>query len=143
MREAVVPEHWRDFYEATRVPAALRDGDRPYVTGHTGDDAEGNFSPDAEGQIRQTFRNVGATLAAAGVGWDAVVELHSYHVGLQAQADELLAVAAEFLPDPYPAWTAVGVTELIDEGAIVEISCVAAVSPRPHRGIVDPAARPL
>jgi enamine deaminase RidA (YjgF/YER057c/UK114 family) len=135
VREAVVPEHWQGFYEATRVPAALRDGDRLYVTGHTGDDAEGNFAPDAEGQIRQTFRKVATTLAAAGAGWDDVVELHSYHVGLQAQADELLAVAAEFLPDPYPVWTALGVTELIDEGAIVEISCVAAMSSSPPSGM--------
>jgi enamine deaminase RidA (YjgF/YER057c/UK114 family) len=37
----------------------------------------------------------------------------------------LLAVAAEFLQDPFPAWTAVGVTELIDPEAVIEISCVA------------------
>lgn len=41
----------------------------------------------------------------------------------------LLAVAAEFLTEPYPAWTAVGVTELFDSEAVIEISCVAVV---PH-----------
>jgi enamine deaminase RidA (YjgF/YER057c/UK114 family) len=36
-------------------------------------------------------------------------------------------VAAEFLEDPYPAWTAVGVTELLLPEALIEISCVAVV----------------
>jgi enamine deaminase RidA (YjgF/YER057c/UK114 family) len=76
-------------------------------------------------QIRQTFRNVEATLEKAGVTWAEVVALNSYHVGLRAQADAIIAIAGEFLHDPYPAWTAVGVTELFDEGAIIEISCIA------------------
>ena len=46
MRNGVVPDHWADFYESTRIPAAVRDGDRLYVTGHTGEDPDGNFSAD-------------------------------------------------------------------------------------------------
>lgn len=127
MRTGVVPEHWSDFYESTHIPAAVRAGDRLYVTGHTGEDSDGNFSADPEAQIRQTFRLITATLSTAGASWTDVVELNSYHVGLQAQAEVLISVAGEFLQDPYPAWTAVGVTELFDEGAVVEISCVATV----------------
>ena len=43
MRNGVVPEHWTDFYEATHIPAAVADGDRLYVTGHTGEDPDGSF----------------------------------------------------------------------------------------------------
>jgi enamine deaminase RidA (YjgF/YER057c/UK114 family) len=53
--------------------------------------------------------------------------MNSYHVGLVQQSEALLRVAAEFLVDPYPAWTAVGVTELILPEAVVEISCVAMI----------------
>jgi enamine deaminase RidA (YjgF/YER057c/UK114 family) len=127
MRNGVVPDHWTGFYESTHIPAAVRDGDRLYVTGHTGEDSDGNFSADPEIQIRQTFHHIGATLSKGGAGWADVVELNSYHVGLQAQAQVLIGIAGEFLSDPYPAWTAVGVTELFDEGAVVEISCVAVV----------------
>jgi enamine deaminase RidA (YjgF/YER057c/UK114 family) len=67
------------------------------------------------------------TLADAGTSWSDVVEINSYHVGLLSQADAVLKVAGEFLEDPYPAWTAVGVTELIVPEAMVEISCVAVV----------------
>jgi enamine deaminase RidA (YjgF/YER057c/UK114 family) len=49
-------------------------------------------------------------------------------VGLRDQADALLRVAGEFLDSPYPAWTAVGVLELFEPEAVVEIRCVAVVS---------------
>jgi enamine deaminase RidA (YjgF/YER057c/UK114 family) len=122
-----VPEHWTGFYESTHIPAAIRDGDRLYVTGHTGEASDGSFPADPESQIRQTFRHIGETLSIGGASWTDVVALNSYHVGLRSQAEVLIKVAGEFLQDPYPAWTAVGVTELFDEGAVVEISCVAAV----------------
>ncbi len=126
-REAIVPAVWADFYRETRIPAAVRVDDTLRVTGHTGETADGVFSGDAEEQIRQAFRNITLTLAEAEANWSHVVEINSYHVGLLNQAEALLKVAAEFLEDPYPAWTAVGVTELILQEALVEISCVAVV----------------
>jgi enamine deaminase RidA (YjgF/YER057c/UK114 family) len=122
-----VPTVWADFYEESHIPAAVRVGDTLHVTGHTGETADGIFSADSSEQIRQVFRNIALTLAEGGVDRSDVVEINSYHVGLQNQAEALLGVAAEFLEDPYPAWTAVGVTELILPEALVEISCVAVV----------------
>ena len=127
-RQPIVPAVWADFYEETHIPAALRIGDTLRVTGHTGETADGIFSTNPETQIRQVFRNIALTLAEAGASWPDVVELNSYHVGLVEQSEALIRVAADFLSDPYPAWTAVGVTELIVAGALVEISCVAMIS---------------
>jgi enamine deaminase RidA (YjgF/YER057c/UK114 family) len=126
--DPIVPAGWVDFYQATHIPAARRPDAVVRLTGHTGD-RDGGFSPDPEEQIRQTFVNVGATLAEAGLGWADVVELTSYHVGLRDQADALLRVAGEFLDSPYPAWTAVGVSELFEPEGGREIRCVAVVSP--------------
>jgi enamine deaminase RidA (YjgF/YER057c/UK114 family) len=127
----IVPAVWADFYKETRIPAALRVGDSLHVTGHTGETADGVFSFEPETQIRQVFHNIALTLGEAGANWSNVVELNSYHVGLGAQSEALLRVAAEFLVDPYPAWTAVGVTELILPEAVVEISFVAMI---PEKG---------
>ena len=124
-RDVLVPDVWADFYEETRIPAAVRVGDTLRLTGHTGETADGVFASDPETQIRQTFRNIALTLAEAGATWSDVVEINSYRVGLQSQAGTLLAVAAEFLDDPYPAWTDVGVTELFLAEALVEIRCIA------------------
>jgi enamine deaminase RidA (YjgF/YER057c/UK114 family) len=130
-RDVLVPEVWADFYKETHIPAAVRVGDTLRLTGHTGETPDGVFSSDYETQIRQVFRNIALTLAEAGATWSNVVEINSYHVGLLNQAEAVLRIAAEFLEGPYPAWTAVGVTELILPEALVEISCVAV-------GITDP-----
>ncbi|MGA8295749.1 MAG: Rid family hydrolase [Acidimicrobiales bacterium] len=120
----IVPTVWADFFEQTHIPAAVRIGEMLRISGHTGETSDGVFATEPELQIRQTFQNIAITLAEAGANWSNVVEMTSYHVGLLNQAEALLAVAAEFLEDPYPAWTAVGVTELILPDAFVEISCV-------------------
>jgi len=126
-QNAVIPSLWRDFYEETHVPAAVRAGDTLHVTGHTGEASDGVFPDDIEAQVRGTFRNISLTLAEAGLGWSNVVQMTSYHVGLRSQMPILLAVAGEFLQEPYPAWTAVGVTELFDPEAVFEISCTAVI----------------
>jgi len=124
-RSVVVSPPFAAFYQATHIPAARKVGQRLLLTGHTGDTPDGAYSDDVRAQLRQAFRNVEETLHEAGASWADVVALNSYHVGFQAQADVLLEVAAEFLTEPYPAWTAVGVTDLIDPPAVVEVSCEA------------------
>jgi enamine deaminase RidA (YjgF/YER057c/UK114 family) len=126
-RKAIVPPGWQQFYDETGVSAAIRHGDMLYVTGHTGEDDDLTFSADLEHQIRRTFINLALTLAEAGTDWSDVVEIVSYHVGLREQADALTRISREFLAPPSPAWSAVGVAELWDEGAVIEMSCVAAI----------------
>ncbi len=127
-RDVIIPPLWQPFYEETHIPAALHGGDTLRLTGHTGEDAEGNYPKDPEEQARNTFRNIALTLAEAGTDWDDVVEINSYRVGLRSQAHVVLEVAQEFLQDPYPMWTDVGVTELFPPEAIIEISCVAIIT---------------
>ena len=128
-RIALVPSVWGDFYEETLIPAGLRVGETVYLTGHTGTFEDGTFPADAESQIRQTFRNIATTLAEAGASWSDVVRIDSYHVGLRDQSNALMTVAREFLEEPFPAWTAVGVTDFFEPEAVVEVSCTAILPP--------------
>lgn len=80
---------------------------------------------DPERQFRQAFEKIGAVLEQAGVGFGAIVEMTTYHVGLRQHFDVFSAVRAEYVIDPYPAWTAVEVAGLRREGALVEIKVVA------------------
>jgi enamine deaminase RidA (YjgF/YER057c/UK114 family) len=124
-RAAIVSATWEPFYKETQVPSAVLDGDQLHVSGHTGEDRDGSFPAQLEAQILNTFRNLTETLSAAGADWTDVVSLTSYHVGLRGQENALLRVAGEFMEPPFPAWTAVGVTELWPREAVLEISCVA------------------
>ena len=97
----------------THTGSAKKAGNWLLLTGHTGDTPDGEYSND----VRTSYARHSATwrqrcTRPVPAGPD-VVALNSYHVGLRAQADALLEIAAEFLAEPYPAWTAVGVTELI------------------------------
>jgi Putative translation initiation inhibitor, yjgF family len=124
-RDAIVSPTWEPFYAETEVPAAVRAGHQLHVSGHTGEDQQGLFPTQPEDQIRGTFRNLTETLSVAGMDWSDVVSLTSYHVGLRGQEEAVLRVAGEFLEAPFPAWTAVGVTEIWPPEALIEISCVA------------------
>ena len=128
---AIVPTDWAQFYDETHVPAAITVGETIHVTGTTGETSYDVYPGDAATQIRQTFANVALTLAEAGASWADVVAMTTYHVGLSRQAAMLLEIAAEFLEAPYPAWTAVGVTELWSPEAIIEIACTA-IRPGPR-----------
>jgi enamine deaminase RidA (YjgF/YER057c/UK114 family) len=124
---AIIPASWADFYDATHIPAATRSGDTIRLTGHTGERPDHTFPPDSAEQIRQTFANIAETLAEAGATWADVVEINAFHLDLPGQSDDVLKVAGEFLSEPYPAWTAMGVTQLFESEAVVEISCVAVI----------------
>jgi enamine deaminase RidA (YjgF/YER057c/UK114 family) len=127
MRDAIVTPLWRDFYEATGIPAAVRVGQSVRLTGHTGTRPDGSLSADPAEQLRQTFENVADTLAAAGCTWVDVEEITAYHVGLQAQGDLVLEIAGQFMSKPFPAWSAIGVTELYETDAIFELRVIASI----------------
>jgi enamine deaminase RidA (YjgF/YER057c/UK114 family) len=129
-RKPIVSPIMAAFFAETGIPAAVLTGETLYVTGHTGEDDDLSFSPDREHQIRRAFVNVAQTLAEAGGDWSHVVTIASYHVGLRAQAELLLAISREFLAEPAPAWSAVGVAELWEEESVIEISCVAVIAGR-------------
>jgi len=49
----------------------------------------------------------------------------TYHVGLREHLDTFIKVKDEFISEPYPAWTAIGVTELITLGTLIEVRVIA------------------
>lgn len=121
-RENIVPPHWRPFFEATGIPAAVRVGAEVTVSGHTGETAE-SFSADAAVQFRTTLLMISETLAEGGLTWSDVTEIQSFHVDLRAQSAWIVDIAREFMDPPLPAWTALGVAEFFEPGALVEVSC--------------------
>ena len=72
------------------------------------------------------FQNVARVLETAGGAMADVVELTTYHIAM----DDLPAVAAvkaEFFPRDYPAWTAVGVTQLALPEMLIEVKVTAVI----------------
>jgi enamine deaminase RidA (YjgF/YER057c/UK114 family) len=66
-------------------------------------------------------------LEAAGASWSNVVMIRSYFVNIQRDLPLLRKVRREFLVEPYPASTAVGVTALATPDLHVEIEAIAMI----------------
>jgi enamine deaminase RidA (YjgF/YER057c/UK114 family) len=126
-REPIVRSGDEWFYTEMHAASAFRVGRTIYASGDTGTTMDGTLPEDPKAQMREAFRNVANTLQAAGATWADVVSMTTYHVGLQSQLPSFVEIRNEFVQEPYPAWTGVGVTELYG-GAIVEISVVAVLS---------------
>lgn len=129
-KHAIVPEELARFYSDWRMSPGLACGDFLFLTGFTGADAGGALPPDPETQMRNAFRKVGLVLAKAGLDYGALVEMTTYHVGLRHHLELFKKVRADFVEEPYPAWTAVEVAGLVHEGAIIEIKAVASRVPK-------------
>lgn len=78
---------------------------------------------DPQAQFETAFEALGEVLAEAGAGLADIIELTSYHVGISRH----MAVKDRYLREPYPAWTAIGVAELIVPGGLVELRAVARI----------------
>ena len=76
--------------------------------------------------MRQAFANLKATLAAAGVTLDDIVDVTSFHTDPETQFEPFMAIKDEMFPAaPYPNWTAIGVNWLA--GYDFEIKVIARI----------------
>jgi len=126
-RRSVIPQGMQRFYDQFHFSPAVRVGKNLYCSGQVGTGSDGKLDPDPAVQMSQAFENVRAVLEEAGASLDDVVELSSFHVGLNEHIGIFMQVKDGFLKEPYPAWTAIGVTELAF-GALVELKVTARLS---------------
>ena len=73
----------------------------------------------------RAFERLGAVLRNAGVGWDDVVDITSFHTDLTTQMPAMVAVKNQYIKPPFPTWTAIQVSRLIPDNGITEIKIVA------------------
>lgn len=96
-----------------------------FLSGVTGTHPGGSVAADPETQIRDAFDFLEAHLAAAGLSFEHVVEMTTYHVGLRQRLATFIKVKDAYVSTPYPAWSAIGVSEFITAGTIIEIRVIA------------------
>lgn len=116
---------WPDRY--TFSPA-LRAGNLLFISGTTAGDETGAVvgRGDIVAQTRYIYQKIAGLLAAAGAGFEHVVQTTEY-VTTTENYRATAAVRREFFRPPYPTATGVIVAGLLREGALIEISAVAAL----------------
>jgi enamine deaminase RidA (YjgF/YER057c/UK114 family) len=123
--QVVIPKGMESFYDRLHFAPAVRDGDRLYCSGVIGIGADGKPPADPEAQFIQAFELLKSVLTTAGVSFADVIEVTTFHVGLQANLRTFVKVKDRYLREPYPSWTAIGITELAVPGGLVEIKVIA------------------
>ncbi|MBO9662693.1 Rid family hydrolase [Dokdonella sp.] len=124
----VIPPRHERAYDDYHYAPAVRVGDTVIVSGIPAGPGE-----DYDARVRAMFKRLKTTLEAAGATLDDVVEIDTFHVDakdpptFQAEFARFLAIHKEYFPTGYPAWTAVGTTALLADGAPVEMRAVAVV----------------
>ena len=102
-----------------------------YVSGQVswGPDGKVVGAGDMRAQCKQVFQNLTNVLRAAGAGWDDVIKMNGYMVGLSAEnVAAYREIRADYLKSAkLPASTLVGVTSLVQPELLLEIEVVAAV----------------
>ncbi|MGH8106186.1 MAG: Rid family hydrolase [Arenimonas sp.] len=127
-RTHIVPAGWESSYDDYHYSPAVRVGDTVIVSG-----IPAMRGDTYEAKIRFMFEALKKTLAASGAELSDVVEINTFHAQpkntaeFEAEFEAFKKIHAEYFKDHYPAWTAVGTTALLAEGAPVEMRVVAIV----------------
>jgi 2-iminobutanoate/2-iminopropanoate deaminase len=108
----------------------VREGSLMFLSGQVAAGEEGGGIPeDFEAQVRASFDSLGAVLAAAGVGFDALVRLTYYVTDYSPELIGVIkAVRTPLLSaERPPASVLIPVAELYDPAVRIEIEAIAVV----------------
>jgi len=141
-KDVVVPASQKHFYERFHFAPAVRTGELLLCSGQIGTGPDGRPPADPETQFVAAFEQLRAVLHEAGLDFSDVVELTTFHVGMQ-HLQTFAGVKNHYLAEPYPAWTAIGISELAFPGGLVEVRATARLRARraPARARSKPAAK--
>ncbi len=128
MIQTLLPPGWpRPKGYANGVTAK---GRMVFVAGMVGWDAQGHFPEGMAAQVRQALHNVVDVLKEGGATPDQILRMTWYVTDKQAYLQEGKAIGAAFreiIGSYNAAMTAVQVTALMEDKALVEIECTAVV----------------
>lgn len=122
--EIIIPEGWQQVYEEWRFAPAVKIDGRIYVSGVVAAPQNG----DLQAGYRRAWQAIEATLGLAGANLDDIVEMTTFHTDLSGHLTGFRSVKDEVIKAPYPAWTAIGITELAVPEGVVEIRVIAHVA---------------
>ena len=124
--EVIVPDSDRAMYDRFHFASAVKSGNLVVCSGQIGFGADGKVPESAEEEFRNAWRAIERILDHAGLDLSDLIETTSFHVGMPEHMREFAKVRNEVLSEPWPAWTAIGVSALAFPDARVEIRAIAA-----------------
>lgn len=125
MPKSIVPKGLQGYVSDWQMSPGLEHDGFLFMTGFTGASDKGELSENPVDQMEAAFHKIKLVLEEAGLGYENLVEMTSYHIGLREHLNDFKAIRSKYVVEPYPAWTAIEVAGFVRKGAIVEIRCIA------------------
>ena len=125
--ETVVPESGKSAYKNFHFSQAVKSANLLICSGQIGTNPDYSIPENPEDEFRNAWKGVGEVLKEAGLGFENIIEYTTFHVGLNEHIRTFMKVRDEVLSEPWPAWTAIGISELAMPGARVEIRVIAQI----------------
>ncbi len=125
-KQLINPPGTEVVYKSMQFSQAVRVGDFLWISGQTGIDENWKPAEGIENQARLAFQGLEKVIQEAGGTLADIVELVTYHTSMK-DIKGFSKVKAEFIPADYPAWTAVGVTELVLPELLVEVKATVVI----------------
>jgi len=123
--ELILPDALKGTYTNFKFAPGVKAGRLLHMSGIIGTGADGKVPADMTEECVAAFEQAKMVLAEAGLDFTDVVEMTTYHVGLQEHIGTFMGVKDRYVAEPYPAWTAIGITELALPGGRLEIKITA------------------
>lgn len=125
MKKSIVPEEFQHYFDDWHFSPVIEADDTVYLSGVTAARRDKPISKHPEEQFHDAFYKLGVYLNAAGLNYEHILEMTTFHIDLKKHIDVFSRVKDEYVKAPYPAWSAIGVSEFIPENALVEMRIVA------------------
>ncbi|WP_324828521.1 Rid family hydrolase [Qipengyuania zhejiangensis] len=124
-KQTIMPEdaEARAFQEAVGYSDAVIHGDVVILSGVVAVPQAGDEG--MEPSFVRVFDQIGRTLERAGIGWDDVIEVETFHTDLAGQINAFADVKNRYIKAPFPAWTAIGISALYEPAGLVEVKITA------------------
>jgi enamine deaminase RidA (YjgF/YER057c/UK114 family) len=119
--ESVVTPSGQFAYDRMHFSQATKSGGFLFLSGVIGSGDKGKLPDSKSEEFHNAWKGIGAILKEAGASYSDIVECTTYHVDINSHIGEFSAIRDEYISEPWPAWTAIGITELLVPGASVEI----------------------
>jgi enamine deaminase RidA (YjgF/YER057c/UK114 family) len=123
-RVLINPPGTEELYNTWQYSQAVRVGNIVFISGQLGIGPDGQPGNSIEEQSRYAMQNLVRILETMGATVADIVELTTFHIDID-DLPKFAAVKAELITQEFPAWTAVGVTQLALPWMLVEVKATA------------------
>ncbi len=125
MKNPIIPTEFAHYYNEWHFSPGIESNGLVFFSGVTASRQDKEISVNPEEQFHDVFLKLKDYLQAADLSFDDILEMTTYHIDLKKHFIVFSNVKDQYIKKPFPAWTAVGVSELITNNALVEIRVIA------------------